>query len=319
MSSSEHLADPRNRFLRFEPIEARGKTVIYRCIDSEESTQADWNEINVLNVPPEKINELKSYLKKFSSVVNRNIITIHRAWIDSERNMFIYISEIFSKKTLRNYLKEVSHLPTSQVIGRWVHQIMSGLEYLHNFAEGPLIHNNLHCKNIFIDASEGVIKIGTPNLEAILFDSNPAPASNNCTGELLSVKNDIWCLGLCVVEVATGEVISSDSLSSSSPKENASPVQLPPQILQITDPTIVDFVFTCLTPFKARPDINQLRETTLFSRRFKEREELIKRHKQEKEKMMARHEKEIQEMRILYLKEMQERRNLIMRAKSAFK
>ena len=41
----------------------------------------------------------------------------------------------------------------------WCRQILNGLKYLHT-REPPIIHRDIKCDNIFIDATSGRVKIG---------------------------------------------------------------------------------------------------------------------------------------------------------------
>lgn len=58
---------------------------------------------------------------------------------------------------------------------RWAWQILCGLVYLHGHTP-PIIHRDLKCDNIFINGSEGVVKIGDLGL-ATMLRARTAPQS----------------------------------------------------------------------------------------------------------------------------------------------
>lgn len=295
--------DPTKRYLRCELCHVKSRTTVYRCLDQEESIQADWNEIDIHGIKPERIEKLTIFLKSFATFHSPNILSIYRAWIDQPRQTLIYISELFTRKTLRDYVTEVARNPGRAAIGKWCIQIINGLEQLHN-CNPPLTHNNLSCDNIYIDANEGLIKIEIPSFEYILFDSIPptsAPEVHRGYGE---PKSDIWDLGLCVAEMATGEIPYSEIATMAKQKQEAASGKLPSAIGQISDPTVADFVTNCLLPVDLRPDINQVKELALISesadsgdfqsddRKVDLLEQLQRRQKSEIDEMEARHLRE---------------------------
>lgn len=72
------------------------------------------------------------------------------------------------------YRKKHKHVD-SEVLKRWAWQILCGLVYLHGHSP-PIIHRDLKCDNIFINGSEGVVKIGDLGL-ATLLRARTAPQS----------------------------------------------------------------------------------------------------------------------------------------------
>lgn len=62
-----------------------------------------------------------------------------------------------------------------EVLKRWAWQILCGLVYLHGHTPS-IIHRDLKCDNIFINGSEGIVKIGDLGL-ATLLRARTAPQS----------------------------------------------------------------------------------------------------------------------------------------------
>jgi len=52
-------------------------------------------------------------------------------------------------------------------VKQWCRQILSGLLYLHSH-DPFIIHRDLKCDNIFVNGSQGEVKIGDLGLAAIL-------------------------------------------------------------------------------------------------------------------------------------------------------
>ncbi len=83
------------------------------------------------------------------------------------------------------YRKRHKHID-AEVLKGWAWQILCGLVYLHGHTP-PIIHRDLKCDNIFINGSEGVVKIGDLGL-ATLLRGRTAPQS--VLGNLIHH----WCL-----------------------------------------------------------------------------------------------------------------------------
>lgn len=75
---------------------------------------------------------------------------------------------------LCRYRKRHKHIDP-EVLKRWAWQILCGLVYLHGHTP-PIIHRDLKCDNIFINGSEGVVKIGDLGL-ATMLRARTAPQS----------------------------------------------------------------------------------------------------------------------------------------------
>jgi WNK lysine deficient protein kinase len=250
--------DPTNRYLRREFSHRVGRTSVYKCLDQEEGITADWNEIDITGVTSNRIHSFSTVLTNYTKIASHDhLVKIYRAWVDQQRNTLFYITEIYSQKTLRHYVQEVAHRPAKNVISKWVVQIITGLGLLHH-CQPPIIHNNLSCGTIFIDASEGALKLFVPSIESILFGSDSAFTDEKGLNSLGNPKSDIWSLGLCVIEIATGAELNKGNSNDISKQE------LSGALGQVSDPSVADFITTCLLPVAQRPSVENLFESTLL-------------------------------------------------------
>ncbi|EAY03710.1 STE family protein kinase [Trichomonas vaginalis G3] len=298
---SESIVDPSNRYLRCEVRQKINRTTVYKCLDQEESSPADWYEISIENMPPESLSSLKVFMTSFSQIKHPNLLQISRAWLDSARKTFVYVTEVFSRKTLRNYLTELTTRPATSVISKWCIQILNGLMALHN-AVPPIIHNDLTCNNIYIDVNTGIIKIGIPSFEAVLFNWISPVAPIEVQKGLAEPRSDVWSLGLCVIEMATGEQPYSDKPS---PKDSILKGESPSSVGQVSDPSVADFITCCLLPVDMRPSTQALFEYTLISENYEPPpadpepsaiQQLQAKQKSEYDNLLARQEKERREL-----------------------
>jgi serine/threonine protein kinase len=111
---------------------------------------------------------------------------------------------------LRRYRKRHKHIDP-EVLKGWAWQILCGLVYLHGHTP-PIIHRDLKSDNIFINGSEGVVKIGDLGL-ATLLRARTAPQSVLGEPPLLSPR-----LTQMLAESASKGLFPEDA-------ENLSPVR----------------------------------------------------------------------------------------------
>ena len=88
--------------------------------------------------------------------------------------LFQALSAELTPARLRRYRKRHKHIDP-EVLKGWAWQILCGLVYLHGHTP-PIIHRDLKSDNIFINGSEGVVKIGDLGL-ATLLRARTAPQS----------------------------------------------------------------------------------------------------------------------------------------------
>ena len=109
------------------------------------------------------------------------------------------------------YRKRHRHID-EEVLKRWALQILCGLVYLHGH-NPPIIHRDLKCDNLFINGSDGIVKIGDLGL-ATLLRSRTAPQSVLGTPEFMAPelyeeeyddRVDVYSFGMCLLELATME------------------------------------------------------------------------------------------------------------------
>lgn len=131
-----------------------------------------------------------------------------RRW-DPKTYTVNFITELFTSGTLRQYRKRHKALD-EEVRKRWAWQILCGLVYLHGHTP-PIIHRDLKCDNIFINGSDGTVKIGDLGL-ATLLRGTTAPQSVLGTPEFMApelyeedydAKVDVYSFGMCLLELDT--------------------------------------------------------------------------------------------------------------------
>ena len=210
---------------QFDEVLGRGafKTV-YKAFDEEEGTEVAWNQVRVAELVreasgcPAERDRLFAEIRVLKQLKHRNIMTFHDSWLDDGTRggcgsggsgsaaTVNFITELFTSGTLRQYRKKHKRSIDVEVLKRWAWQILCGLVYLHGHSP-PIIHRDLKCDNIFINGSEGVVKIGDLGL-ATLLRARTAPQSVLGTPEFMAPelydeeyddRVDVYSFGMCLL------------------------------------------------------------------------------------------------------------------------
>ena len=155
---------------------------------------------------PAERDRLFAEIRVLKQLKHRNIMTFHDSWLDDRAATVNFITELFTSGTLRQYRKKHKRSIDVEVLKRWAWQILCGLVYLHGHSP-PIIHRDLKCDNIFINGSEGVVKIGDLGL-ATLLRARTAPQSVLGTPEFMAPelydedyddRVDVYSFGMCLL------------------------------------------------------------------------------------------------------------------------
>jgi WNK lysine deficient protein kinase len=117
----------------------------------------------------------------------------------------ILITELITAGSIREYLKKI-RLPRLIVIKNWCFKILQGLDFLHN---NDLVHGKLTCESIYINSNNGDIKIGDVGQRDIpLFNLKKSEIhmSTVLKNEAKTNKYDVYCFGLCLLEMITSDI-----------------------------------------------------------------------------------------------------------------
>ena len=254
---------PSQRYLKREEIRRTEHCVEYRAIDHLEGTEVLWHEYSIGPDSPLRQN-LIDHVVIFGKIKHPNLINLYSARLDKSKNILYFLTEYFANQTLSSYVKNVGHNLTRTAIGNWVSQIMDGLEVLHSRSP-PFTHGDVRCDNIFIDPSEGVVKLGIPDLDIFLNQEAKPLQSPEAQKYINDPKNDVWSLGMAILEMITSKKPFSDIHSEMQIREAIKTRLMPPEFLEVDDPIIADFIQVCISPIDQRPSIPQLRDHPLFA------------------------------------------------------
>ena len=156
----------------------------------------------------EDVKRIKEEVHLIKMLKHTNIIHFIAAWYVKEKEEVIFVTEMVTGGSLRQYLLKYKN-PRLKVIKKWCIHILRGLQYLHEL-ERPIIHRDIKCDNIFINRQSGEIRIGDLGLSICLtnsFTTSVVGTSEFMAPELFGEKYgtpvDIYAFGMSVLEMIT--------------------------------------------------------------------------------------------------------------------
>jgi WNK lysine deficient protein kinase len=209
-------------------------------------------------------------IRVLKALKHKNIMSFYDSWFEAKSLTVNFITELFTSGTLRQYRKRHKHVD-SEVLKRWAWQILCGLVYLHGH-NPPIIHRDLKCDNIFINGSDGVVKIGDLGL-ATMLRSRTAPQSVLGTPEFMAPelyeedyddRVDVYSYGMALLELATLEYPYAECTNAAQIYRKVSLGVRPQGLQKVTSPELAEFINTCIANRSQRPRARQLLKHPYF-------------------------------------------------------
>ena len=147
---------------------------MYKGVDKEEGREVAWNVIKLDRYPEGDVQKLIAEIGLLKDLDCPQIINLYHSWIDNDKRQVVFITELMTSGTLREYVLRLRAQECSnyhvrfvdrvgqvslKVVKNWCRKILAGLHYLHT-REPPIIHRDIKCDNIFINGNSGQLKIG---------------------------------------------------------------------------------------------------------------------------------------------------------------
>lgn len=257
---------PNSQYAKLNTILGRGayKTV-WKGLDREEGIEVAWN---ILETTKNEYSELVQETEILKKVRHPNVIHFYDSWYSNGE--FIFITELMTSGTLREYIKKFKN-PSMKIIKRWARQILKGLNYLHSQSP-PIIHRDIKCDNIFINGSHGEVKIGDMGTAKMKFGKKytvigtpefMAPEMYEEKG--YSEKVDIYAFGMCLLEMVTGEYPYNECKNAAQIYKKVSQGIKPECLAKVEDKDVLSIILNCLAPETERWSARKLLEHPFFA------------------------------------------------------
>lgn len=265
---------PSKRFIKFDEKIGEGQfKKVYRAYDYDLGREVAWNIITLGELSNEDIENVEKEISILKRLKHERILSYISGWFDDSKKEVIFITEIFSGGSLRQYLNRLGH-PRIRAIKQWVCEILSGIKYLH---EKNIIHRDIKCDNIFIN-NDGHIKIGDLGFSCMLRSASFAKSLSG-TPEFMApevlkgkygVVADIYSFGLCLLEISTLERPYKECESIFQIFDKHKSGDLPRSLEKVKNKHLSEFIKLCLKKQAERPSACNLLDEEFLKENWSE-------------------------------------------------
>jgi WNK lysine deficient protein kinase len=250
-------------YIRRELIGKGSFKTVYKAYNEEDGLEVAWNEVTIGRKEQAQREKITHEVQLLSQLHHPNIISFLDAWEDKERGIIVFITELMTSGTLRDFINNLSVCTVRRkIMKNFCIQILEGLKYLH---DKNIIHRDLKCDNIFLNGNKGEVKIGDFGLsiskvktyaESVI--GTPEFMAPELYEEKYNEKVDIYSFGMCVLEMATGEYPYSECENVGQVFRKVTSGVKPKALEKVTDEAVKEFILACLRPADERPSSAEL-------------------------------------------------------------
>ena len=208
---------PNSRYIKLnrDKIGQGGQKKVFKAYDTIKGIEVAWNEIDVSPFDSKIQEQIYKEIEILQKCNNQcvYIIKLYDNWIDNSREKIIFITEIATSGSLREFINKVKNIKL-RIIKKWIKQILYGIKFLH---DNDIIHRDIKCDNIFINGTTGNIIIGDFGLAKNMEDNitktilgTPEFMAPEIYNECYDKRIDIYSFGMAILEIISGKTPYSE-------------------------------------------------------------------------------------------------------------
>ena len=208
---------PNSRYVKLnqDKIGQGGQKKVFKAYDTIKGIEVAWNEIDVSPFDSKIQEQIYKEIEILQKCNNQcvYIIKLYHNWIDNSREKIIFITEIATSGSLREFVNKVKNIKL-RIIKKWTKQILYGIKFLH---DNDIIHRDIKCDIIFINGSTGNIIIGdfglAKNMENNITKTilgTPEFMAPEIYNECYDKRIDIYSFGMALLEITSGKTPYSE-------------------------------------------------------------------------------------------------------------
>jgi WNK lysine deficient protein kinase len=256
---------PNSRYIKLnrDKIGQGGQKKVFKAYDTIKGIEVAWNEIDVSPFDSRIQEQIYKEIEILQKCNNQcvYIIKLYDNWIDNSREKIIFITEIATSGSLREFINKVKNIKL-RIIKKWIKQILYGIKFLH---ENDIIHRDIKCDNIFINGTTGNIIIGdfglAKNMENNITKTilgTPEFMAPEIYNECYDKRIDIYSFGMALLEIVSGRTPYSEC--DSIPKIWKKVINgIKPKIIsRIKHKKLKDIIEKCICNYSSRITIDKL-------------------------------------------------------------
>jgi len=263
---------PNERYMKYDDIIGTGAfKIVNKAFDTNEGIYVAWNTIHLDSVPSSMKNRIGDEIKLLYEVKSKNkyVMNIHNSWINKEKGIVHFISDLAAGGSLRSFIQNIYHVKL-KVVKKWCLQILNGIEFLH---ENKIIHRDIKSDNIFIRSDTGNVFIGdfglakkSPDDKIHSMIGTPEFMAPEIYEENYNHKVDIYSFGMCLLELLTGQIPYNECTVVPQIWKRVNDNIKPESLNNVTNLLAKELILECISS-KAndRPTISEIKSNLFFN------------------------------------------------------
>lgn len=210
---------------------------VSKAMDVEEGKEVAYNELRLKKYEQERqgATSITNEIAVLKNISHPNIIQILNYWNNDDN--LIFITELMTGGTLKDYINKNGIL-SDKLIKKWGKQILEGILYLHS---KNIIHRDIKAENIFVNASQGEIKIGDlgntkdkQNKAFTMVGTLNFMSREIFEGEGYDETVDVYAFGMTLLQMATAKTPYCECADAAEVKKNVL-AGIPPEALNFVE------------------------------------------------------------------------------------
>lgn len=263
------IKDPNGRFVRINQVKGSYHDfVCYLGVEQTTAIQVFWYEFINEKLSEKERDKSFQNLSKVKDVRCPILLKIIDLWKTNLPPAFVVITEAAQFPSLPEYMKMIDSRPSQRNLIKWFKNLATGVQALHHL---NIWHGSLSLSNVFIKPGTGTVKLSLPL--STLSGRKTAPSSINLEmynaperlRGIKSLSNDIWSLGIILIELLTGEEPYNEVKTPEELFNAIVQIKPPRSIDKVESPQARDLIDKCLTDEKSRIDIDTLLSHSVFN------------------------------------------------------
>jgi len=245
------------RYQRFKTCIGKGAfKSVYEAFDKTAQKDVAWNVVDLSQVRSgDELVKIRKETDILKSLKHRNILRIYDTWLNESQDRLIFITDIMRDGSLLKYI--MNRDITLGRVKEFCKQILNALCYLHRgigTPPKPIIHRDLKCDNIFIDASMNRVVLGDLGLSVVVSQKpikgqsvvgTPEFMAPEMYEEKYNTKVDIYAFGMCLLQMVTKKYPYQECHTLHQVYKKVTKRELPAVLKTVISKSVKEYILNC--------------------------------------------------------------------------